>query len=102
MGALNAYILSENIGRPALLFNPPLSKYRMVTFKPYFTKGIASKQILLGGNDDVVNPKETLTFLANHLKESEFEIITDPQLGHRIPIDLFKNQVTAFFAKICN
>ena len=28
MGALNAYIISENIGRPALLFNPPLKKYQ--------------------------------------------------------------------------
>ena len=27
MGGLNGYIISENIGRPALLFNPPLIKH---------------------------------------------------------------------------
>jgi len=27
MGALNSYIISDSIGRPSLLFNPPLAKY---------------------------------------------------------------------------
>lgn len=99
MGALNAYIISDNIGRPALLFNPPLSKYQALTFKAHFAKGLASKQILLGGKDNVVDPIQTLNILAKHLKNSELEIITNPDLGHRIPIELFKDQVTAFFCK---
>ena len=51
MGAFNAYIISENIGRPALLFNPPLIKYHKVNFSARYTKGLASKQIILGGSD---------------------------------------------------
>jgi hypothetical protein len=101
MGALNAYIISENIGRPALLFNPPLSKYKVIAFKAHFIKGIAAKQIILGGNDDVVDPTKTLNFLANHLKESEFKIITDPELGHRIPKDVFSTQIEEFFRELC-
>lgn len=101
MGALNAYIISENIGRTALLFNPPLSKYQVVNFKAHFTKGLASKQILLGGNDDVVNPSETLNFLGQHLSKAELNIKTDPYLGHRIPVSIFGEQVKLFFSTIC-
>ncbi|MDT0688730.1 hypothetical protein RM549_02985 [Salegentibacter sp. F188] len=101
MGALNGYIISENIGRLALLFNPPLIKYRKINFSARFTKGLAYKQLLLGGSDEVVNPSETMEFLGRHLKKSELEIITDPQLGHRIPQELFWEQVRTFFSKLC-
>ncbi|MFD0976550.1 YqiA/YcfP family alpha/beta fold hydrolase [Salinimicrobium gaetbulicola] len=103
MGALNGYIISNQIGRPALLFNPPLGKYAIAEFslEPRFTTGLSPKQLLLGGKDDVVDPKETLTFLSDHLQEHELEIKIDPNLGHRIPLDLFKEQVSYFFSKLC-
>ena len=101
MGALNAYIISENIGRPALLFNPPLVKYQTIEFKAKYVKGLASKQILLGGQDVVVDPRETLDYLKQHLTEFELELKVDPILGHRIPIDIFENQAALFFSKIC-
>jgi len=97
MGALNAYIISENIGRPALLFNPPLSSYEEVSFKTYFTKGAAPKQLLLGAKDRVVNPIETLSFLSDHLKEVSLRLNVDPQLEHRIPTAVFKEQLYGFF-----
>ncbi|WP_298527902.1 YqiA/YcfP family alpha/beta fold hydrolase [uncultured Christiangramia sp.] len=102
MGGLNAYIISENIGRPALIFNPPLSNYRLTNFKSFYLKGLACKQILLGGNDDVVDPLETMTFLGKHLTTSELNINTDPMLGHRIPVSVFKKQLDTFFSKICH
>ncbi|WP_373059348.1 hypothetical protein [Zunongwangia sp. H14] len=101
MGALNGYIISENIGRPALLFNPPLIKYREVNFSSRFAKGLASKKIILGGSDKVVDPSKTLQFLSRHLEESELEIYIDPRLGHRIPIEIFQEQVKTFFSKLC-
>ena len=101
MGALNAYIISENIGRPALLFNPPLKKYQNINFKARYAKGLATKQIVLGGIDEVVDPSETLAFLGKHLTKDELEIKTDPRLGHRIPVDLFIDQVKTFFSKLC-
>ena len=101
MGALNAYAISEIIGRPALLFNPPLSKYQEVESKSKFTRGLTSKQILLGGSDDVVNAAETLNFLGKNLQKSVLNIKVLPQLGHRIPIDVFTDQVEKFFKDIC-
>jgi uncharacterized protein len=101
MGALNAYIISENIGRCALLFNPPLSKYENVNFSTGYINADASKQILLGGIDEIVNPADTLEFLKDHLQKDQLEIIIDPRLGHRIPIDIFKEQLERFFSKLC-
>ncbi len=103
MGALNAYIISNWIGRPALLFNPPLGKYDdfKFSFSPCFEKGLASKQVVLGGKDEVVDPRKTLAFLSDHMQEHELEIKVDPNLGHRIPLDLFEEQVSYFFSKLC-
>ena len=103
MGGLNAYLISEMIGRPALLFNPPLGKYEIqeLLFEPGYTKSLSPKQFLLGGKDEVVDPGETLAFLAKHLQENELEIKVDPFLGHRIPLELFKEQVSQFFSKLC-
>lgn len=92
MGALNGYIISNWIGRPALLFNPPLAKYPWSVKLPAekFVKGVAPKHLLLGGKDDIVDPRGTLTFLSDHFQEHELEIKIDPNLGHRIPPELFK------------
>lgn len=103
MGALNAYIISNWIGRPALLFNPPLVKHplNLKLPKEKFLRSDSSKQILLGAKDDVVDPRETLAFLGRHLQQHELEIKIDPLLGHRIPPELFEEQVAHFFSKIC-
>lgn len=103
MGALNGYIISDWIGRPALLFNPPLSKHpgNIDLPKEKFIRLASSKQILLGGKDDVVDPKDTLSFLSNDLQKNGLELKIHPGLGHRIPIDLFEEQVSYFFSKLC-
>lgn len=103
MGALNSYIISNWIGRPSLLFNPPLSKHpaNLILPKEKYAKIFSAKQLLLGGKDEVVNPRETLTFLGDHLQENELEIKIDPGLGHRIPLEHFKEQVSYFFSKLC-
>ena len=103
MGALNGYIISDWIGRPALLFNPPLSKHpeNKDLPKEKFIRIDSSKQILLGGKDEVVDPKDTLSFLSKNLQKNELELKIHPGLGHRIPIDLFEEQVSHFFSKLC-
>ncbi|MDX1718773.1 MAG: alpha/beta hydrolase [Salegentibacter mishustinae] len=101
MGALNAYAISEIIGRPTLLFNPPLIKYREREVSHKFTHGLSSKHILLGGSDDVVDVAETLNFLGQNLQKSILNIKVLPELGHRIPIDVFTDQVKEFFKDIC-
>ncbi len=102
MGALNSYIISDSIGRPCLLFNPPLSKYVDDNqIRAHYLKGNSFKQIVLGGIDDVVDPRETLSFLANHIQKEEIDIHIDPKLGHRIPLELFETQTKLFFSKLC-
>ena len=103
MGGLNGYIISNWIGRPALLFNPPLSRYPWSLMLPdeKFVKGASPKQLLLGAKDEVVNPQETMAFLGKHLQEHELEIKVDPHLRHRIPLELFEEQLSRFFLKIC-
>lgn len=103
MGALNGYIISNWIGRPALLFNPPLSTHpeNLDLPREKFARIFSSKQLLLGAKDEVVDPKKTLAFLSEHLQEDELEIKVDPRLGHRIPFELFKQQVSRFFSKLC-
>jgi len=103
MGALNSYIISDGIGRPSLLFNPPLAKYidDNNKIRAHYLKGSSFKQIVLGGVDDTVDPKETLYFLANRIQKEELDIHIDPSLGHRIPTELFKAQTKIFFSKLC-
>jgi hypothetical protein len=102
MGALNSYVISDSIGRPCLLFNPPLAKYEgNSSIKPHYTKINSYKQIVLGGIDDIVDPKETLAFLGNYIDKEEIDLHIDPRLGHRIPLDLFETQTEIFFSKLC-
>ena len=103
MGALNSYIISNWIGRPALLFNPPLSKHPWSVMYPEekFTKGLSSKHIVLGSRDKVVNPQETLNYIANQLSEDELTIKIHPHLGHQIPLDIFEREIKEFFSNLC-
>lgn len=104
MGALNSYIISNWIGRPALLFNPPLSKYpwSIMYSKEKYIKGDASKQVVLGLRDEVVDPRESLNYIANNLTEHVEVIKMHSDLGHRIPLDVFEAELKDFFDKICH
>ena len=89
MGALNSYIISDIIGRPSLLFNPPLAKFTDNNqIRAQYLKGNSYKQIVIGGADDVVDPKKTLAFLSDHLQKEGLDIHIDPRLGHRIPPEI--------------
>ena len=105
MGALNAYAISDLIGRPALLFNPPLGKYGnpgpAPEYIPKYIRTSAFKQLLLGGSDEVVDPAATLAYLGNRLQKEELHLSIDPKLGHRIPLQLFEEQVSSFFSRLC-
>ncbi|MCR9226265.1 MAG: hypothetical protein NXH90_02425 [Flavobacteriaceae bacterium] len=100
-GGLNAFIMSESLRRPALVFNPPLQKHISIDFQNHYTKCLAPKTIILGRKDDIVDPNETLKFLSTYSKEAEINIKLVPHLGHRIPLELFKEEVGHFFSKLC-
>lgn len=101
MGGLNAFMISENLGRPCLLFNPPLKKHMPLKFQNIYTRGLAPKTIILGRQDEIVDPSDTLKFLGRYSKDAEVIIKLDPHLGHRIPLALFEDEVKEFFSKLC-
>ena len=96
MGGLNAFIISENLGRPALVFNPPLQKHIPVNFQNHHTKGPAPKTIILGRKDVVIDPNETLIFLSQYSQEAEIIIKLFPYLEHRIPLELFNDALIKY------
>lgn len=102
MGGFVGYYIADALQLPSLLFNPALYSrsvhQRIPTYKnPY----LSFKQIVLGVDDDVINPKDTFTFLSKTLQEhTDYDIHVRQRLGHRIPVDVFKQEVEAFFKKL--
>lgn len=104
MGAFNAYCIALAIGRPALMFNPPLAKYKMPdlsNYEPSYTKGGYLMHFALGGRDEVVDPTETLDYLTKYLSELEMQIHIRPECGHRVPLEVFEDEVEKLFHNIC-
>ncbi|WP_435138579.1 YqiA/YcfP family alpha/beta fold hydrolase [Formosa sp. A9] len=103
MGGFAGYYVSNALQRPALLFNPALAQRSVLQNIPElpYQKSIL-KHIILGTADDVVNPKETILFLANTIVEHpEYDIHLRNDLAHRIPIDIFEEEAEDFFSKLC-
>ncbi|MFB9053988.1 YqiA/YcfP family alpha/beta fold hydrolase [Formosa undariae] len=101
MGGFAGYYVSNQFQCPALLFNPALARRSVQQNIPEFThqKSIL-KHIILGTADTVVNPTETLQFLSETIAlHPEYNIHLRNDLEHRIPLDIFKEEVDLFFSK---
>ncbi|MEB8328636.1 hypothetical protein OO009_04650 [Flavobacteriaceae bacterium KMM 6897] len=99
MGGFVGYHLSIAFERPALLFNPALVYRSVFQNVPYYNNPHHSyNKIVLGGKDEVVDPKNTLIFIADRInKNTDYQISLRQDLAHRIPLDIFKEEVTSFF-----
>lgn len=102
MGGFTGYYIADALQRPALLFNPALA-YRSVPQEITVIKNIEPnlKHFVLGLNDDVIDPKSTLKFLADSMSLDDYNIKIRRDLAHRIPEEIFKEEVKAFFKKLC-
>ncbi|WP_178984914.1 YqiA/YcfP family alpha/beta fold hydrolase [Winogradskyella helgolandensis] len=102
MGGFTGYYVSNRYQCPALLFNPALANRSVHQEIPELEhKKSILKHFVLGTADDVVNPVETLQFLANTIELSpEYNIHLRNDLAHRIPLDVFKEEVKHFFSKL--
>ena len=99
MGGFVGYHLSITFQKPALLFNPALV-YRTVhqNIPEYNNPNPSFKKIVLGAQDDVVYPKNTLIFIADKIKDNtDYQISLRQDLAHRIPLDIFEEEVSSFF-----
>ncbi len=103
MGGFVGYHLSIAFQRPALLFNPALVYRSVHQNEPEYQNPYHSfKKIVLGAQDDVVYPKNTLVFIAERIKDNtDFQISLRQDLAHRIPLDIFEEEVTSFFKGLC-
>jgi len=99
MGGFAGYYISNAFQRPALLFNPALAKRSVHQNIPELTHHKSSlKHIILGTADTVVDPKDTLQFLSNTIAQHpEYNIHLRNDLDHRIPVEIFKEEVGVFF-----
>ncbi len=87
MGGYYAYWLCKKLGVPGILFNPALDKRSMKM--PIDKTGIhdVKYDIILGMNDDVVDPNRTMDWLTQ--QDHEYNIHQE-EIGHRIPGPIFK------------
>ena len=105
MGGFAGFHLANGFGICALLYNPALP-YRTSIIQN-IPSHLPKKQsplmrIVLGGQDDVIRAKDNLAFLAQNfseLKECTIQIINE--LGHQIPVAIFKKQTEDFFQELC-
>ncbi|MBU2928288.1 YqiA/YcfP family alpha/beta fold hydrolase [Winogradskyella psychrotolerans] len=99
MGGFTGYYISNGYQCPALLFNPALAKRSVYQEIPEIdNKKSILKYIVLGTEDDVVNPADTLQFLASTISYNpEYNIHLRNDLAHRIPIPIFEDEVKIFF-----
>ncbi|MDN6280676.1 MAG: hypothetical protein L0J45_06700 [Psychroflexus sp.] len=99
MGGFAGFHLATAFQKSALLFNPALAGRSVQQEVPLYESSKRSlKHIILGAKDDIVNPSETLAFLSNKLKtNTAYSINYRLDLAHRIPIDIFEEEVEAFF-----
>lgn len=100
MGGFAGYYVAMVLNCKALLFNPALA--RRSTFQEIPNRQIPKSgsnfQIVMGFEDTVVPMKETLEFLKeNAFKTTFYNLKLIPNLEHQIPIDVFENQIDAFF-----
>jgi hypothetical protein len=97
MGGALGFLLSSNLNKPALLFNPALP-YNDGAFNPiqYIT---SYQKCIIGNLDSVISPVKTLNYLRKYLLPTlEIKVIND--LEHRIPLEVFKKQVQIFMHEL--
>ena len=102
MGGFAGYHLSKLFKVPALLFNPALAHRSVAQKAPGTPENNASRiHIVLGSKDDVVDPKDTLNFLGDSLRQSQdYNIQIRHDLEHRIPVGVFEEEITRFMSGI--
>ena len=104
MGGFAGYYVSSALKCPALLFNPALKHRSVEQHIPPLKENVQRyKRIVLGLQDDVVDPSQTLNFIAGNLyKEAGMSIILRPEMEHRVELNIFKEELELFFKRVAN
>lgn len=102
MGGFVGYYIADALQRPALLFNPALAYRSVLQEIPNIANPNSNlKHIVLGAKDETIDLKTTLAFLSKTIGIDNYNIKIRQDLEHRIPEWIFKEEVKAFFKKLC-
>ena len=93
MGGYFAYALASHTGIPVLLFNPALHNRSFDVEGVYLGEFKPEGKVILGKKDDVIDPSITKAML----KDSNLEIEEIKEMEHRIPLDIFINEIKNLF-----
>ncbi len=100
MGGCMAYHLSLHLSLPALLFNPALTSRSVGIDLPTQDKiRDTYLRVVIGGQDDIIDPIQNVAWLATHEK-GYMDIKWRNTLGHRIPTDVFEEEVDGFYGRM--
>ena len=88
MGGYVADVIGSRLGVDVLLFNPALHNREIDLDYEYYNNGYI-RTIVLGTEDNVINPELTKKLWPIHGNEAEYDEIEG--MGHRTPLDVFIN-----------
>ena len=99
LGGLIVYYLAQKLGKPCLLFNPALTYRHEVPFNTQPNSNYrAYMQIVIGLQDDVITPWESLSVLREDMSpQQNIEIHLLNTMAHTYPIEIFEKEVKEFF-----
>ena len=93
MGGYSAFVLGALYKIPVLAFNPALHSRTLEPAFPDFVKHHFPGEfiVVLGDQDTVIPPKQTLDWLKDHIKDRfvKSDIKNVETMGHRVPLDVF-------------
>jgi uncharacterized protein len=105
-GGLMAYTIARLKDMKCLLFNPALYDNSLgwdmdviVDKKRYNTTRTELAYIVLGMKDRVVDYKKNVKYIKKHVN-APYNLNSDPELEHRIPVDIFEEHVKCFFQTV--
>lgn len=100
MGGLTGYHVAQKYNVPSLLFNPAFYHNSVGWVKDSVAGSdnnrTAVAYMVLGKKDDVILYKPNLKFIETHIHEPK-RIITENDMGHQIPLNLFEKHIEEFF-----
>jgi predicted esterase YcpF (UPF0227 family) len=88
MGGYVADIIGSRLGVDVLLFNPALHS-RSIDLDYEYYNNPYKRTIVLGTEDNVINPELTKKLWSIHGNEAEYDEVEG--MGHRTPLDVFIN-----------
>ena len=90
MGGMLGFYLAERFKIPALLFNPALHSVSVEMEHPEMPKSFEQQIfIVLGENDQTINPKNTKQILRKNKLKKNVRVLTCSWLAHQIDLRTF-------------